>query len=149
MCGNERIRYVHTMTHSNYSEPLDVGCICAEKMSDDYVNPKKRERVLRNAAAKRLRDKKREREENEKHRQEILAAQWKDSINGNPYLQVYLEYRHGTRKVFAVVFKSKFNATWAMRVDGVQSSYKHSSADAAKKAAREEMLRRFAPIKPI
>jgi hypothetical protein len=146
MCGNERIRYVHIMSHPNYSGSLNVGCVCAEKMADDYVNPRKRERALRNAAAKRLRDKKRELEENAEHRQEILAARWKDSINGNPYLQVYLTCKLGTRKVFAVVFKSKFNNVWAFSVAGVQSGFKHNSADAAKKAAREEMLRRFAPL---
>jgi hypothetical protein len=144
MCGNERIRYVHSMTHSNWSGPLRVGCVCAEKMTDDYVNPRKRERVLRNAAAKRLRDKKRERAEKEEHRQAILAARWKDSVRGNPYLQVYLEYKHGTRKIFAVVFKSKFNDMWAMRVDNVQSGYKYNTVEAAKIAAREEMLHRFA-----
>jgi hypothetical protein len=143
MCGNERIRYVHIMAHPNYSGPLNVGCVCAEKMADDYVNPRKRERELRNAAAKRLRDNKRKIAQDAEHRQEILSAQWKDSKNGNPYLQVYLEYKHGVRKVLAVVFKSKFNDTWAMRVDGVQSGYKHSSVAAAKKAAKEEMLRQF------
>ena len=36
MCGNERIRYVHMMAHADYPERLSVGCVCAEKMSDDY-----------------------------------------------------------------------------------------------------------------
>lgn len=143
MCGKEHIRYVHTMAHPNYSGLLNVGCVCAEKMADDYVNPRKRERELKNAAAKRLRDNKRKIAQDAEHRQAILSAQWKESKNGNPYLQVYLEYRHGVRKVLAVVFKSKFNDAWAMRVDGVQSGYKHNSAAAAKKAAKEEMLRQF------
>ena len=41
MCGNERIRFVHLMQHPDYPHELRVGCVCAEKMSDDYVNPRK------------------------------------------------------------------------------------------------------------
>ena len=37
MCGNEKIRYVHIMEHPDLDENFEVGCVCAEKMSDDYV----------------------------------------------------------------------------------------------------------------
>lgn len=47
MCGNERIRFVHLMQHPDYPHELRVGCVCAEKMSDDYVNPRKAEDTLR------------------------------------------------------------------------------------------------------
>ncbi|MCQ2081753.1 MAG: hypothetical protein MJZ11_08840 [Lachnospiraceae bacterium] len=53
MCGNERIRYVHIMRHQEYPEDLHVGCVCAEKMTDDYVNPRRAERELRNRASRR------------------------------------------------------------------------------------------------
>lgn len=143
MCGNERIRYVHIMSHADYAERLSVGCVCAEKMADDYVNPRRRERVLRNAAAKRVRDKKREQAQKEEHRQKILDAVWHASKNGNPYLRVYLGYKHGTRKIHAVVVKSKFTDSWAFSVDGVFSAYKHANVDAAKAAAKQEILRKF------
>lgn len=42
MCGNEKVRYVHVMSHPTYGT-LRVGCVCAEKMQDDYVEPRRRE----------------------------------------------------------------------------------------------------------
>lgn len=53
MCGNERIRFVHLMQHPDYPHELRVGCVCAEKMSDDYVNPRKAEDTLRKRASRR------------------------------------------------------------------------------------------------
>jgi hypothetical protein len=143
MCGNERIRYVHIMSHQDYLTPLNVGCVCAEKMSDDYVNPKLREQKLRNAAAKRVRDKKRNDKEKEERRQSVISAVWKESKNGNPYLRVYLEYKHGTRKIHAVIVKSKFTTDWAFSVNGVFSKYMYANAETAKSAATQEILRQF------
>ena len=40
MCGNEKIRYIHIMEHPDLDESFDVGCVCAEKMSGDYEEPK-------------------------------------------------------------------------------------------------------------
>jgi hypothetical protein len=146
MCGNERIRYIHIMSHSDYLAPLNVGCICAEKMSGDYVNPKLRERKLRNAAAKRIRDKKRDAEEKEARRQSVISAVWRESKNGNPYLSVYLDYKHGTRKIHAVIVKSKFTTDWAFSVNGEFSKYVHPNAEAAKVSAKQEILRKFAQL---
>ena len=53
MCGNEKIRYIHIMAHPEYKIPLEVGCICAEKMSGDYKTHKRMEAELRKRAAKR------------------------------------------------------------------------------------------------
>lgn len=53
MCGNERIRFVHLMQHPDYPHELRVGCVCAEKISDDYVNPRKAEDTLRKRASRR------------------------------------------------------------------------------------------------
>ena len=39
MCGKEEIRYVHVLTHPEYEGQIRVGCVCAEKMTDDYVTP--------------------------------------------------------------------------------------------------------------
>ena len=51
MCGNEKIRYVHIMTHPEFPGELRVGCICACHMTDDYENPEARERDLKNRVA--------------------------------------------------------------------------------------------------
>ncbi|NSX86358.1 hypothetical protein G6L86_12255 [Agrobacterium tumefaciens] len=72
MCGREEIRYVHHMVNEDYEGGLDVGCVCAEKMEDDYVNPRRRERDLKNVAARRKR---------------WLTRKWKTSQSGNPYLK--------------------------------------------------------------
>ena len=53
MCGNEKLRFVHVMKHPEYHEILHVGCVCAEKMSGDYENPRKREKELKNKAIRR------------------------------------------------------------------------------------------------
>ena len=42
MCGKEKIRFVHIMEHNSHSNTLRVfGCICAEKMLNDYIHSKK------------------------------------------------------------------------------------------------------------
>lgn len=48
MCGNERIRFAHIMAHPECPDELQVGCVCAEKMSNDYVNPRRCETALKN-----------------------------------------------------------------------------------------------------
>ncbi len=48
MCRNDRIRYVHILTHPEFDGEIRVGCDCASKMTDDYVNPQQRERDLKN-----------------------------------------------------------------------------------------------------
>jgi hypothetical protein len=53
MCGNEKIRFVHIVSHPEINEEFRVGCICAEKMTGDYVNPKRREQDLQNRARRR------------------------------------------------------------------------------------------------
>jgi hypothetical protein len=54
-CDHEQIRYVHLLGHSSYDGIARVGCICACKLTEDYVNPKLRERELRNRSARRQR----------------------------------------------------------------------------------------------
>jgi hypothetical protein len=97
MCGTP-IRYVHTMRHHDH-ERLGVGCVCAEKMSDDYVGPRKRERELKNQVArnKRAREKA-EAERLEKEKKEARVAQaregwlsrpeWRRSSNGALFIAV-------------------------------------------------------------
>ena len=91
MCGNEKIRYVHILTHPDIDEEFRVGCICAENMTDDYVNPQQREKELRNRTNRRINWTKKE---------------WKRSKNGNYYLTVQghhlLIYRDKKSKKFKV-----------------------------------------------
>ncbi len=74
MCGQEKLRYVHIMEHSDYHRTLEVGCVCAEKMTEDYLTPKKRESHLRNRASRRSRW--------------LKLRGWKISKKGNPYINI-------------------------------------------------------------
>lgn len=73
MCGKERLRYVHTMAHQYYEEQLQVGCICAGKMSDDAEGARAREKKLRNRASRRT---------------NWLKRKWKTSRNENHCLRL-------------------------------------------------------------
>ena len=73
MCGNEKIRYVHVVEHSEMSSEFRVGCSCAEKMTEDYVNPARREKEIRNRSSRLL---------------NWTKKQWKKSKNGTYYLKI-------------------------------------------------------------
>jgi hypothetical protein len=49
-CGHEQIRFVHLLGHPAYPTIIRVGCICACALTNDYKNPKERERKLRSRA---------------------------------------------------------------------------------------------------
>jgi hypothetical protein len=49
-CGHEQIRFVHLLEHVSYDHAIRVGCICACNLTNDYKNPKKRERQLKSRA---------------------------------------------------------------------------------------------------
>lgn len=116
MCGNERVRYVHTMRHPEYHEDLDVGCVCAAKMSDDYADGyRERERPLRNKAAAKSR---------------WLKRAWKTSRKGNPMLKINGQ--------FLTVFPSTFKpGWWGYGIGGDFSKKAYPSQDAAKLALFE------------
>lgn len=73
MCEHAEVRYVHLMEHVNYSETLKVGCVCAERMENDYVNPRMRENKFKSTAKRKSNWKKRK---------------WKISRKGNFYTEV-------------------------------------------------------------
>jgi len=94
MCGKEEIRYVHFMEHPEVEGSLEVGCVCAEKMEDEYGSDrskaKRREAKLKNAASRR-------------ERWPTLLG-WKKSLKGNKYIQ-----KDGRRVViFSAGAKFKF-----------------------------------------
>lgn len=73
MCEDREIRYVHHIEHPNYAEILDCGCVCSEKMEEDYLNPKRREADMKNAA---------------KRRSNWLSRKWNLSAKGNHYVKI-------------------------------------------------------------
>lgn len=122
MCGREEIRFVHHMSHEDYPEGLDVGCVCAEKMEDDYVTPRRREQDLRNVAARRKR---------------WLLRKWKISQAGNPYLK--------TDGFHIVVFKQG-DDSWGGKLTEVATGFsvtnkkRYRNADEAKLGAFDGMI---------
>lgn len=71
MCGNETIRYVHVVSHPDVDHDFHVGCICAEHMTSDYITSRRREKELKQRAAQRA---------------NFVKKKWKQSANGNWYL---------------------------------------------------------------
>lgn len=68
MCGNERIRYVHILSHPDYNGLMRVGCHCAEKMTDDYTTHREHENSMQRRAAR---------------RSNFLKQEWARNLNGN------------------------------------------------------------------
>lgn len=77
MCHNERIRYVHILTHPHYPGEIRVGCDCACKMTEDYVTHPEDERKLRNRANR---------------KRNFLKQDWYRSNKGNLVLNYKGEY---------------------------------------------------------
>lgn len=86
MCNNERIRYVHIMTHPCFLGQLHVGCVCAEKMTDDYLNPRDKEKILRNKASR---------------RSNFNSVEWNFNMNKNTYSKKY-------KGQYITIVKSKY-----------------------------------------
>ncbi len=72
MCEFAMVRYVHVMSHLEYPSTINAGCVCAEWMEDNYVDPKLREREVRNRT---------------KRRERFVRRDWRISRNGNEYLR--------------------------------------------------------------
>lgn len=72
MCGNERIRYVHIMSHPDYDGVLRVGCECAGKMTGDYDTPRENERIMKNRIQR---------------RNSFLKLEWRHNAKGNLVLR--------------------------------------------------------------
>ena len=110
MCGQEKIRFVHIMEHNKYPDILRVGCICAEKMSNDYLYPKQRERKLKNRASR---------------RKKWLTRKWRTSDKGNDYLNIK-EHNIG-------VYKNKYGK-WGWWIDKEFSKQSYKNKNKAKLA---------------
>ena len=103
MCGQEKIRYVHILQHSDFNGELRVGCVCAEHMTDDYINPQKSERELKN----RLNRKK-----------NFMRREWQERAQG----KYVLRYKGEN----ITIMKSKFGAGWGVLYGG-QSVFRYNN----------------------
>lgn len=72
MCQSQEIRYAHYLSHPNYPNTVTAGCVCAERMEDDYVGPKERQKALVNIS---------------KRRKNWLGRAWQNSKKGNDYIR--------------------------------------------------------------
>lgn len=116
MCGNEKIRYVHIMEHAEFGEQLEVGCICAVKMSGDYNTPKQREKLLKSRTAR---------------RDHWLKRKWRISRSkGNSYLNI----KEHNKKYNLVVFYYKSKKRWGYEINKVYGQDTYATIDDAKLA---------------
>lgn len=122
MCETQEIRYVHAMTYPDYADVLQVGCICAEKMEDDYVRPREREKALRSAAGRKKR---------------WLSRRWRTSGHGNPYINT---------DGFNIAIYRNGDGSWGGRIKdratnlSVLSRKRYPTEGAAKLAAFDGMI---------
>ncbi|WP_417371684.1 hypothetical protein [Gelidibacter japonicus] len=112
MCNNERIRYVHVVSHRDFGEEFKVGCVCAEKMTNDYVNPKKHEKQLINKSQMRIK---------------WLKKEWKISKKGNSYLKI--------TDHLIVIYQDRYTKKFKINIGDVLGTKQFEDIDQAKMAA--------------
>lgn len=71
-CKFPHVRYVHELKHKQTGKTVQVGCVCAEHLTQDFATPRLREKTLRSLAGRRLR---------------WPTLNWKRSHKGNLYLR--------------------------------------------------------------
>jgi len=47
MCEKEEIRHIHYVSHPDYPNELQVGCVCAENLTSDYSGPRAAEAAVK------------------------------------------------------------------------------------------------------
>jgi len=112
MCGNERIRYVHVVKHAEVDREFSVGCDCAEKMTNDYVNPKKKEKELRNRVNR---------------KNNWAKRSWKTNSNDNSYLKMDGHY--------LLIYTDRKTGKYKVKIDDVFGRRSFGSLKEAKSAA--------------
>ncbi len=112
MCGNEKIRYVHIVSHKDMAEEFRVGCVCAENMTNDYIKPKEREKALRNRTNR---------------RNNWVKKNWKISQNGNHYLN-YREHH-------ILIYQDKKTLKFKIKIDDTFGNKQFDELNKAKIAA--------------
>jgi len=118
-CSFPHVRYEHELKNKKTSIRIRVGCICAQHLTDDFTNPKLRERDLKGRAGRRLR---------------WPTLNWRFSSKGNLYLKKggnVIVLKRGPRGGWAVSYtlRDSFESEW-VRVGGW-----YNTPDEAKLAA--------------
>lgn len=103
MCHNERIRYVHILTHPDYEGEIRVGCDCACKMTEDYVTHPEHERQMKNRVAR---------------RNNFLKQEWQQNSKGNWVLRYKGERITAIRRNGNYGFV--YNNQWVWKYKGQQ-----------------------------
>lgn len=119
-CGTA-IRYVHTLSHPAEDLMIEVGCVCAEHLCEDYVTPARQERLVKGFAAR-------------------LATFSKKAWYVNERGTHWLRY-HGH---LLWVFKRK-DGSWGYAVDQQFSTKRFKTVLGARQAAYQQM---YGPKKP-
>jgi hypothetical protein len=113
------------MDHPDYPETLGVGCVCAEHMEQDYVQPRLREQNLRSKSQR---------------RKTWVKRNWRTSARGNLYLN--------TEGYNLTVFEipSGMPHRWGLRVTNRESQRtqlgrrRYDSEEGAKRAALDALI---------
>jgi hypothetical protein len=102
-CGRQDVRYVHQLEHEFWNDTIEVGCICAGKLTGDLEEARRLEKEAKNKTNRRER---------------WLERPWKISRNGNHYLK----FRHQGARYHIIVFKSKYGK-WNFRATVEEPGY--------------------------
>ncbi|MBQ3112913.1 MAG: hypothetical protein IJC05_00915 [Phascolarctobacterium sp.] len=98
MCGKERIRYVHLLKHAEYDGVMRVGCICASKMTNDYVTPQEKEQSIKNRMNR---------------RRNFMKREWKFKPETGSYILRY-------KGEYITIMRSKFGSGYGVIYRGEQ-----------------------------
>lgn len=108
MCGTEEIRYLHYMAHPDVPDIIEVGRLCAARLSGDLKGAEDREKILKNIANRKKR---------------WLTRKWNISQKGNHFLR--MQGNH------LLVFETK-NSDFSYAINGNFSSKFYKTMDEAK-----------------
>jgi hypothetical protein len=121
-CGQTPIRFVHTLVHDDWDDPVSVGCKCCERLTDDYVTPRRHEAELKRQAAARAR---------------WVKQRWRTSAKGSLWVKV--------RGVVVTVFRSRFGEGYLYGIGRDFSRETFADLDSAKSASYDGFTRRNRP----
>lgn len=124
MCGHAPVRYQHHVLHTERNVHLRVGCICAEKLTEDYgdTGPAATEKRLKSAAAKKALKQAR-------RRQQLENTCWRKSKKGHWWAKI-------DGKLIVIV-PSKREDTYRLCIDGEFGRRSYLTQEAAQEGARE------------
>jgi hypothetical protein len=105
MCETQLIRYVHVMQHPDWEGKLEVGCVCAGHMEEDYEGARKRETAFKSRR---------------KGRAHWLERRWRRSAAGNPYINAngfnVVVFRRGSGWTARIIHRAT-DLGWMLKKD--------------------------------